>query len=95
AFVVEHGRPPGAGPVRELALRAGIAHLRTADPGAPEVLAIPPGPSARARGLASAALAMAAYDRAAETPPDGAAAEEFARDAGWARIWAELGRLIG
>lgn len=95
AFVVEHGRPAGAEPAREIALRAGIPHLRIADPAAPKVVPIPPGPSARARGLASAALVMAAFDRGAGTGQDTAAAEEFARDAGWARIWAELGRLVG
>jgi len=95
AFVVEHGRPDGALPAREIALRAGIAHLRIGDPAAPEVVAAGPARSYRTRGFVSAALVMAALHRHQAAPGEQpGAAEEFARDAGWARIWAEIGRLL-
>lgn len=95
AFVVERGHMPAARPAREVALRAGIAHLRIGDPAAPPVLPRVPAMSYRARGFVSAALAMAMLDRrGAEVPPNAGAAEEYGRDAGWARIWRELGRLL-
>lgn len=95
AFVVEHGRPAACQPARELCLRTGIAHLRVEDPGAPEVIATAPALAYRARGFVSAALALAALHRQDGAPPhQAAAAEEFGRDAGWARIWGELGRLL-
>jgi hypothetical protein len=95
AFVVEHGRPAGCLPARELSLRAGLPHLRVGDPGAPEAVSTAPSMSYRTRGFVSAALVLAALHRQDAPPPAHAtAAEEFGRDAGWARIWGELGRLL-
>lgn len=95
AFVVEHGRPPGALPAREVALRAGLRHLRFADPAAPAVASTAPAMSYRARGVLSAGLVLAAMHRDAGDPPEHTtAAEEYGRDAGWARIWGEIGRLL-
>lgn len=95
AFVVERGHLPQARPAREVALRAGIAHLRISDPSAPAVLPPAPAMSYRARSFVSAALAMAELDsRGAAVPANAGAAEEYGRDAGWARIWGELGRLL-
>jgi len=95
AFVVEHGRPFAALPAREMALRAGIRHLRFGDPAAPAVAATGPAMSYRARSLISATLILAAMHRSQEEPPEHTtAAEEYGRDAGWARIWGELGRLL-
>lgn len=95
AFVVEHGRPEAALPAREVALRAGIAHLRIGDPAAPDIVRAEPALSYRTRGFVSAALALSAlHRRRGALPEHAAAAEEFGRDAGWARIWGEIGRLL-
>lgn len=95
AFVIEHGRPAAARPAREVALRARIAHLRIGDPAAPDVVSTAPALAYRTRGFVSAALVMAALHRWNGAPPDAVdAAEEFGRDAGWARIWVEFGRLL-
>ncbi len=95
AFIVEHGRPAAARPAREIALRSSIPHLRIGDAMAPDVVSTAPALAYRARGFISAALVMAALHRWDGVPPDaGDAAEEFGRDAGWARIWAEFGRLL-
>jgi hypothetical protein len=95
AFVLEHGRPGGPLPVREVALRAGIAHLRFGDPGAPEVVPTAPAMSYRTRGFVSTALVLGLlHRRAGGAPPNTGAAEEYGRDAGWARLWGELGRLL-
>lgn len=95
AFVVEHGRPVATLPAREVALRAGIRHLRFADPGAPAVAFTGPALSYRVRGVVSAALVLAALHHGGGDPPEHAtAAEEYGRDAGWARIWGEISRLL-
>jgi hypothetical protein len=95
-YILEHGRPLGSLAAREVALRAGIPHLRLGDATAPDIVTTAPAPSYRARSFVSAALVIAALDRRAARPAAAAPAvpEEYARDAGWARIWAELGRLI-
>lgn len=95
AFFVEHGRPAAARPAREIALRTAIPHLRFGEATAPEVVSTAPALSYRAGGFISAALVLAALHRRAAQPPAAEqAAEEFGRDAGWARLWAELGRLL-
>jgi glycosyltransferase involved in cell wall biosynthesis len=91
--VVEHGRPSGCA-AREAALRAGLPYLSYGDPAAPPVLEHPGAPCARVRGFAAAALHLAALGRA--VPPSGtdpALAREFGQDAGWARMWREIGDL--
>ena len=95
-YILEHGRPLGSLAAREVALRAGIPHLRLGDATAPDIVTTAPAPSYRARSFVSAALVIAALDRRAARPAAAAPTlpEEYARDAGWARIWAELGRLI-
>jgi glycosyltransferase involved in cell wall biosynthesis len=94
-FIIEHGRPATTRPVREIALRAGIAHLRIGDEAAPDVVSTAPAMAHRTRGFVSTALVLATLDRrnGAATDASGAA-EEFGRDAGWARIWSEIGRLL-
>ena len=95
AFVLEHGRPAAALPAREVALRAGIAHLRFGDPAAPAVVSTAPAMSYRTRGFVSTALVLGLLHRhEGEAPPNTGAAEEYGRDAGWARLWGELGRLL-
>ncbi len=95
AFVVEHGRPAGSLPAREVTLRARIRHLRLGDPAAPDVVPTGPAMSYRARSFVSAALVLASLDRQdGQVPPAAGAEEEYARDAGWARLWGELGRLL-
>ncbi|MBR0649936.1 glycosyltransferase [Roseomonas terrae] len=95
AFIVELGRPARTRPAREIALRAGIPHLRIGDPAAPDVVSTAPALAYRTRSFVSAALVMAALDRRAGIPAEASdAAEEFGRDAGWARIWAEVGRVM-
>lgn len=95
AFVVEHGRPRRALPAREVALRAGIPHLRFADPAAPAAVSTAPAMSYRANGFVSAALILSAlHHRAGGAEHGPGAAEEYGRDAGWARLWWELGRLL-
>ncbi|BDG71997.1 glycosyltransferase [Roseomonas fluvialis] len=94
AFVLEHGRPEAALPVRELALRAGIAHLRFGDAGAPAVVSTVPAMSFRTGGFVSTALVLSLlHRRDGAVPANTGAAEEYGRDAGWARLWGELGRL--
>jgi hypothetical protein len=95
AFVIEHARPAATRPAREIALRAGIAHLRIGDETAPPVVSTGPALAYRTCSFISAALVMAALHRRTGmgTEPDDAA-EEYGRDAGWARIWGELGRLL-
>lgn len=92
--VIEHGRP-GGGAAREAALRAGLPYLSYGDPAAPPVLEHPGASTARVRGFAAAALHLAALRRAG-TPPgaDPAVAREFGQDAGWARMWREIGDLV-
>ncbi len=95
AFVVEHGRPATSRPAREIAMRAGIAHLRIADPSAPGVVSTRAALTYRTRGFVSAALVMAAlHRRDGDASGTDDAAEELGLDAGWARIWSELGRLL-
>jgi hypothetical protein len=95
AFVLEHGRPAGALPAREVALRAGIAHLRFGDPGAPELVPTTPAMSYRTRSFVSTALVLSLlHRRQGAAAPNTGAAEEYGRDAGWARLWGELGRLV-
>jgi hypothetical protein len=95
AFIVEHRRPAATRPAREVALRAGIAHLRFGDPAAPDVVSTAPALSHRTRHLVSTALVLGMLDRCDGSPAEaGDAAEEFGRDAGWARIWGEIGRLL-
>lgn len=95
AFILEHGRPATSLPAREVALRAGIAHLRFGDAGAPAVVSTAPAMSYRTRGFVSTALVLSLLDRrAGAVPPHTGAAEEYGRDAGWARLWGELGRLV-
>jgi hypothetical protein len=95
AFVLEHARPAAALPVRELALRAGIAHLRFGDAGAPAVVSGAPAMSFRTGGFVSTALVLSLlHRRDGAVPRNTGAAEEYGRDAGWARLWAELGRLV-
>ena len=94
-FFVEHGRPPGARPAREIALRSGIPHLRFGEATAPEVVSAAPRASYRAGGFVSTALVLATLDRRTGEPAvSGEAAEEFGRDAGWARLWGELRLLL-
>ena len=95
AFVIEHARPSAALPARELALRAGIAHLRFDDAAAPRVVSTAPAMSYRTGGFVSTALVLSLlHRRDGAVPPNTGAAEEYGRDAGWARLWGELGRLI-
>lgn len=94
AFIVEHGRTAAARPAREVALRAGIAHLRIGDAMAPDVASAAPGLCYRARGFVSAAVVMAALDRRGDPQGVADAAEELGKDAGWARIWGELGQVL-
>ncbi|WP_230164150.1 glycosyltransferase family 4 protein [Roseomonas sp. CECT 9278] len=95
AFILEHGRPRAALPAREVALRAGIAHLRFGDDSAPAVVPTAPAMSYRTRGFVSTALVLSLLDRRDGTvPPNTGAPEEYGRDAGWARLWGELGRLV-
>ena len=95
AFILEHGRPRAALPAREVALRAGIAHLRFGDAGAPAVVSTAPAMSYRTRGFVSTALVLALlHRRDGAVPPNTGAPEEYGRDAGWARLWGELGRLV-
>ncbi|MBW6396496.1 glycosyltransferase [Roseomonas sp. HJA6] len=95
AFFVEHGRTSAARPAREVALRSGIAHLRFGEATAPEVVSTAPALSYRAGGVVSTALVLATLDRQAEeAAATGDAAEELGRDAGWARLWSEFGRLL-
>lgn len=95
AYIIEHGRPAATRPAREIALRAHIPHLRIGDATAPKVVSTAPALAYRTQGFVSAALVMAALDRRDGTSAAAdQAAEEFGRDAGWARIWAELGRLV-
>ncbi|MEO3475451.1 glycosyltransferase [Roseomonas sp. CAU 1739] len=95
AFFIEHGRPAAARPAREIALRAGIAHLRSGDAAAPDAVSTAPAHGYRARGFVSAALVLAMLHHRAELPAAGAdAAEELGRDAGWAHIWGQLSRLL-
>ncbi|MBR0673519.1 glycosyltransferase [Neoroseomonas soli] len=95
AFVVEHGRPARTIPAREVALRAGIPHLRIADPAAPPVVSTAPAMSYRTSGFLQAALVLSAlHHRAGGSASGPGAAEEYGRDAGWARLWRELGRLL-
>ncbi len=92
--VIEHGRPAGCA-TREAALRAGVPYLSYGDPAAPPVLDEPGASSARVRGFAAAALHLAALGRAApRSGPDPAVAREFGQDAGWARMWREIGDLV-
>jgi hypothetical protein len=92
AFVLEHGHPRAALPAREVALRAGIAHLRFGDRSVPTA----PAMSYRTRGFVSTALVLSLlHRRKGGVPPNTGAAEEYGRDAGWARMWGELGRLAG
>lgn len=94
-FIVEHGRATAVRPAREVALRAGIAHLRFDDAGAPDVVSTQPAMAYRTRHFISTALALSALDRLNGASVEaGGAAEEFGRDAGWARIWGEIGRLL-
>lgn len=92
AFIVEHGRPPRTMSAREMALRAGIPHLRIADPAAPPVISTAPALSYRTNGFLQAALVLNALHHRAATGP--APAEDYERDAGWARLWRELARLL-
>jgi hypothetical protein len=93
--VLEHARPAAALPVRELALRAGIAHLRFGDAGAPAVVSTAPAMSFRAGGFVATALVLSLlHRREGAVPPNTGAAEEYGRDAGWARLWGEIGRLV-
>lgn len=95
AFIVEHGRPAAARAAREVALRAGIRHLRFADPSAPPAVSTAPAMSYRANGFVSAALVLSALHRQSGHAAAGPGiAEEYGRDAGWARMWTELGRLL-
>ncbi len=95
AFVLEHRSPAASLPAREVALRAGIAHLRFDDPAAPAVVSTAPAMSFRTRGFVSTALVLGLLDRRGdEVPVNAGAAEEYGRDAGWARIWGEIGRLL-
>lgn len=95
AFVLEHGRPAAALPAREVALRAGIAHLRFGDAGAPAVVSTAPAMAYRTGGFVSTALVLSLlHRRDGAAPPNTGAAEEYGRDAGWARLWGELGRLV-
>ncbi len=95
AFIVEHGRSAVTRPAREIALRCRIAHLRIGDPAAPDVVSTAPALAYRTRNFISAALVLAALDRRDGAPPElNDATEEFGRDAGWARIWGEIGRLL-
>lgn len=92
--VVEHGRPAGCA-VREAALRAGLPYLSYGDPAAPPVLEEPGASCARARGFAAAALHLASLGRAVPAAgPDAAVMREFGHDAGWARMWREIGDLV-
>ncbi|GGJ28555.1 glycosyltransferase [Neoroseomonas lacus] len=94
-FVVEHGRAAATRPAREVALRAGIAHLRFGDPAAPDAVSTAPAMAYRTRHFISTALVLATLDRQNGAATEaGGAAEEFGRDAGWARIWGEIGRLL-
>ena len=95
AFFVEHGRAPAARPAREIALRSGIPHLRFGETSAPEVVSTAPALTYRVGGFVSAALVLAALHRRAGQPPViDEATEEFGLDAGWARLWGELGQLV-
>ncbi|MBP0463163.1 glycosyltransferase [Roseomonas sp. PWR1] len=92
--IIEHGRPTTS-VAREVALRAGIPHLSVADPAAPAVAKAQPSLSGRARGFVSAALLLAALDRDVDwREADRTLAVEYGQDAGWARIWRELGDLV-
>jgi len=92
AFFVEHRRPASARPAREVAQRAGIAHLRFDDPLAPEAVPIGPALTYRTRGLVSTALVLGVLHRMTpEMVPTEQRDTELSRDAGWARIWSELG----
>jgi hypothetical protein len=94
-FIVEHGRATATRPVREVALRAGVAHLRFGDAAAPDVISTRPAMAYRTRHFISTALALSALDRLNGAFTEASsAADEFGRDAGWARIWSELGRLL-
>ncbi len=93
ACVVEHGRPGGCA-AREAALRAGVPYLSYGDPAAPPTVEQPGAACARARGFAAAALHLAALGRAGpRSAPDPAVARELGQDAGWARLWREIGDL--
>jgi glycosyltransferase involved in cell wall biosynthesis len=95
AFVVEHRQPRASLPAREVALRTGIPHLRFDDPIAPVVVSTVPAMSYRTRGFVSTALVLGRLDRFdGAVPLNAGAAEEYGRDAGWARLWGELGRLL-
>jgi hypothetical protein len=95
AFVLEHRSPGASLPAREVALRAGIAHLRFDDPAAPAAVSTAPAMSFRTRGFVSTALVLGLLDRrGAGVPANAGAPEEYGRDAGWARIWGEIGRLL-
>jgi hypothetical protein len=95
AMVLEHARPDAALAAREVALRAGIAHLRFGDAAAPAVVPTAPAMSYRTRGFVSTALVLALlHRRDGAVPRDSGAPEEYGRDAGWARLWGELGRLL-
>lgn len=95
AFVLEHARPGAALAAREVTLRTGIAHLRFGDPAAPAVVSPAPAMSFRTRGFVSTALVLALlHRRDGAVPPNTGASEEYGRDAGWARLWGELGRLL-
>jgi hypothetical protein len=95
AFVLEHARPGAALAARELALRAGIAHLRFGDTAAPAVVSSAPAMSFRTRGFVSTALVLSLlHRRDGAVPPNTGGPEEYGRDAGWARLWGELGHLV-
>lgn|GEM_PF-2192246 len=94
-FVVEFGRRLAAAAAREVTMRAGIPHLRLFDEALPRV-ASGPALRQRARGFVAAALAMAAMKREGEQLAElvrTGRTEELSRDAGWARLWHEVGRL--